>query len=172
MGEMTQNVVLVLGYGNPARGDDGLGPALAEAIAALRLSGVSVDSDYQLTIEDAAAAAEHRYVIFVDADASGPEPFDFRAVQPDRSAASFSSHSVSPEAVLALARELPNAGAEGYVLAIRGYEFGAFQERLSEKAQANLERAVQFLAEALAEGDGAGLRRAASRAGQAESQAR
>ena len=55
------------GFGNPARGDDGLGPALIERLDALALEGVTTDSDYQLTIEDAALVAEHDVVVFVDA---------------------------------------------------------------------------------------------------------
>jgi len=66
--------VLVIGYGNPGRRDDGLGPALAERLQELRLPGVDVDADYQLTVEDAAAAAEHDVVVFADAAQAGPEP--------------------------------------------------------------------------------------------------
>jgi len=36
--------VLVLGYGNPAREDDGLGPLIAERIGELGLAGVEVDN--------------------------------------------------------------------------------------------------------------------------------
>jgi DNA-binding response OmpR family regulator len=46
------NRVLVIGYGNPGRLDDGLGPALAETLQRLDLPGVTVDADYQLTAED------------------------------------------------------------------------------------------------------------------------
>ena len=54
----------------PNRGqrlDDGLGPALADALEKLDLPGVSVDADYQLMIEDAAEVAEHDFAIFADA---------------------------------------------------------------------------------------------------------
>ena len=71
--------VLVIGYGNPGRLDDGLGPALAAAIESAAPAGVTVDADYQLTVEDAAAVAEHDVVVFADAAVDGPEPFYFRA---------------------------------------------------------------------------------------------
>ena len=45
--------MLLIGYGNPGRGDDGLGPALSEAVAARSLPGLEVDTDYQLVAEHA-----------------------------------------------------------------------------------------------------------------------
>jgi hydrogenase maturation protease len=140
--------ILVYGYGNPGRLDDGLGPALAEELAAEGIPGVTVDSNYQLSVEDAAAAAAHDVAIFVDADVSGPEPFRFERLEPRREM-SFSTHSVSPEAVLALAEDLLGGRAEGYVLGIRGYEFNEFGEGLSVKARANLGAAIGFLRRAL-----------------------
>lgn len=152
--------VLVIGYGNPGRRDDGLGPALAAALEALNLPGVTVDSDYQLTVEDAAAVAQHEVVVFADADLAAPEPFWFRKIEPGRSATpssglevSFSSHSVQPDSVLALAQELFGARTEGYVLGIRGYEFDEFGEALSQRAQVNLAAALQFIQSVLRAGN-------------------
>jgi hydrogenase maturation protease len=138
------NSVLVIGYGNPGRRDDGLGPALVEAIERLRMPGVTVEADYQLSVEDAAAAAAHRYVVFADASVGGREPFFFRAVHP-AAHTSFSTHSVEPEAVLALARDLFQADTKGYALGIRGYRFNEFGETLSDEAQDNLATAFRFI---------------------------
>lgn len=137
--------VLLIGYGNPGRGDDGLGPALAEAMGALNLPGLTVDADYQLVAEDALSAANHEVVVFVDADTKGPEPFSFRELAP-KSELSFSSHSLSPAAVLAMAAELFGAHPRGFLLGVRGYAFNEFNEALSEKARANLGAASDFLA--------------------------
>jgi hydrogenase maturation protease len=140
--------ILLIGYGNPGRLDDGLGPALAAALDELRLPGVTIDADYQLTVEDAASVAEHDVVVFADADVAGPEPFWLRRIEPDPDpapAVSFSSHSVEPEQILALAHRLFGARTQGYVLAIRGYAFNDFGEGLSEKARANLAAALQFI---------------------------
>ncbi|OGV48414.1 MAG: hypothetical protein A2X49_06950 [Lentisphaerae bacterium GWF2_52_8] len=143
---------LVIGYGNIGRLDDGLGPALAEAIGRLALPGVSVDSDYQLVVEDAVELAQHDAVIFADADASCPDPFYFRRLSPEPHL-SFSSHSVQPAALLFLAADLFAAKTKAYVLGIRGYEFNEFGERLSGTAQKNLAAASDFLRNALCEGD-------------------
>lgn len=144
--------VLVIGYGNPGRLDDGLGPALAGRIEGLGIPGVTVDADYQLLVEDAAQVAEHDIVVFADADTSCAPPFYFKQLTPVP-ALSFSSHSVRPEALLALAHDLFGAKTRGYVLGIRGQEFNEFGERLSDDATAHLEAAVAFLERALREQD-------------------
>ena len=157
--------ILFIGYGNPGRRDDGLGPGLAERVERLCLPGVTVDSDYQLTVEDAEAAARHDVVIFADASVSGTEPFFFQRVAPN-GAPGFSSHGVEPEEVLALAESLFGALPEAYVLGMRGYEFDAFGEGLSPRAAANLEQAEAFIAGAMREGAfvGASLADACSQA--------
>jgi len=144
--------VLVLGYGNPGRLDDGLGPALAAALEKDNLPGVTVDSDYQLTVEDADSAARHDVVIFADAALAGSEPFYFQRVQPRQEELGFSSHSLEPAGVLTLARKLFNARPQGFALGIRGYRFNEFGEELSPRAQANLEAALEFVRQALRTG--------------------
>jgi len=136
--------ILVLGYGNPGRLDDGLGPALAGAVEALGIPGVEVDSGYQLMVEDAARIAGRAAVVFADAAAAGPEPFSFEPVEP-AGRAGFTTHSVSPGELMALAAALFGSTARGYILGIRGYAFDAFGERLSPRARANLDAALAFL---------------------------
>ncbi len=140
--------VLVFGYGNPGRLDDGLGPAAIEALEAVGFDGVEFDADYQLLVEDAADLARHDHVLFVDADTNGPEPFYLRALEPDR-VMGFSSHSVKPGALLALAQELFRARTKAYVVGIRGYDFNEFGEGLSSGARQNLAAAVAHLSRAL-----------------------
>ncbi|HID24315.1 MAG TPA: hydrogenase maturation protease [Planctomycetaceae bacterium] len=141
--------ILLIGYGNPARADDGLGPALAEWFERLDLPGVTVEADYQLTVEDAAEAACHDLVLFADASLNGPEPFWIRRLEPATRGVGFSSHGVQPEAVLALARDLFGAEPEGYLVGIRGYDFSMFRSALTEKAQENLAAAAAYLESAL-----------------------
>lgn len=143
--------VLLIGYGNPGRLDDGLGPACAAAMAARHVPGVEVDAAYQLQVEDAATIAGHDVVVFADASVDGAGPFDFRPVHPMASI-DYSSHALEPPAVLALAQSLFGAKARGFTLAIRGYEFNEFGERLSPGAQANLSAAVAFLMTTLGSG--------------------
>jgi hydrogenase maturation protease len=136
--------VLVFGIGNPAREDDGLGPAAANIIEQTAIPGVTVDADYQLTVEGAAQVAEYDAVVYIDASVDGIEPFSFSVVEPEREN-SFSSHSVRPPGVVALARDLFNAYTDTYILGIRGYSFEMFTETMTVKAQENLRYSVEFL---------------------------
>lgn len=145
--------VLVIGFGNPGRLDDGLGPAFIAALEQANLPGVTLSTDYQLNVEDAADLVGVDIVLFADADCDGPEPFSVRPVTPaDDGLASFTTHSVSPEAVLAMGRDMFNATPAGYILGIRGYEFNEFGERLSERAAANLNQAVDTIIHCLQQG--------------------
>jgi len=133
----------VLGYGNPGRQDDGLGPAAAAGIEALGLDDVTTDSDYQLNIEDAASMAEHDVTLFVDASKEGPAPYALRRVFPGPEIA-FTSHSVSPESIAAICDEHFRPAPEAWILGIRGYSF-EFTEGLTPQAQQNLEDAIAFV---------------------------
>ena len=136
--------VLVIGYGNPGRLDDGLGPALADRLEAMELHDVTVDSDYQLTVEDAAEVAQHDVVVFADAHVSCAPPYCLTTMKPGDTM-SFSTHHVEPEAVLALARDVFGKLPDAFALGIRGYEFNDFGEQLSDKARQNLDAALEFL---------------------------
>lgn len=148
MQDISQSGILVIGFGNPGRCDDGLGPALADRIAELGLPGVTVESDYQLTVEDADAVARHAITVFADADVEGPGPFRFAPVHAGGTVG-VSSHDVEPEEVVALAECLFRTRVRAYLLRIRGYEFGRFEELLSEAAAANLGAATAFIADTI-----------------------
>ena len=140
------------GYGNSGRLDDGLGPALVNALSAgTQGDQVTVETGYQLQVEDAALVAEHSVVVFADADSACAEPFELRRLEP-RQALSFSTHSVTPAALLALAREHFDCETVGFVLGIRGYAFDAFGEELSPGARRNLAAAADFVTRALQDG--------------------
>jgi hydrogenase maturation protease len=138
---MTAPRVLVIGFGNPARGDDGLGPALAGRLEALQLPGVTVETDYQLSIEHAALVSEYDVVVFADAAVDATEAFYFRPAE-HRTVILASTHSVSPDQVLALAQSCFAARPRGYLLGMRAHAMGDFFEGLSNEAQAGLEAAL------------------------------
>ncbi len=150
---MSDRRILVIGYGNPGRADDGLGPALAEGIEALRLSGVTVESDYQLVIEHAAMAAEHDIVVFADADPRADGPFYLRPLEPC-AAGRFTTHGVAPGEVLHLARSCFNAFPEGYLLGMRAAVLDRFGEGLSGPAREGLDAALRYLPRFIAEMQG------------------
>lgn len=135
--------MLVYGYGNPGRQDDGLGPEVAERVARLGLPGVDTDANYQLNIEDAATLAGYDRVLFVDASRDADEPYQVRRIEPASDIA-FTSHSVSAESILAVCEEHFGGVPETWVLGIRGYEW-EFAEGLSPKARENCEQAVAYV---------------------------
>ena len=124
-----------------------MGPAFAGQIQALQLPDVSVESNYQLNIEDAELISTFDLVVFADASVDADEPFDFRPMDPKPPVVGFSSHSITAESLLGLADELFDAAPPAYAMAIRGYSFNEFGETLSDAAAGNLDAAVGFFRE-------------------------
>ena len=145
--ENSARPILLHGYENPGRQDDGLGVALVEQMEswaeAEQRSGLVFDSNYQLNAEDALAVAEARAVMFMDATGEGAEPFAFRRLAP-RAEIAFSTHAMAPESVLALAAELYGKCPPAWVLTIRGYKWEP-NAGLTEAALSNLAAARNFL---------------------------
>ncbi|MEO8182326.1 MAG: carbamoyltransferase HypF [Deltaproteobacteria bacterium] len=139
--------LLVLGVGNPSRGDDALGPMFVERASALlsrevASGAVELLTDYQLQIEHALDLEGRARVVFVDASVRAAPPFEFSRAAPRRDV-SCSTHALSPEAVLATYEQIAGEPPEAWVLAIRGERF-ELGEPLSERAGAHLATAVAF----------------------------
>jgi hydrogenase maturation protease len=127
----------VLAVGNPSRGDDALGPELAARLEATPIPGVEVISEFQLQVENALDLEGRERVVFVDAGAGTPGPFELRRAI---AAEDFlhTSHAISPEAVLATYRRVTGKEPpEAWVLCVCGEAF-ELGEGLSEAAAANL----------------------------------
>ena len=145
--------VVLFGYGNPSRGDDALGPRLLDRAAAW-LEGrpdleVDVVADFQLQIEHALDLKGRDLALFLDADAACAGPFAFRPVAPARDE-SYSTHELSPGAVLQVFRQVEGPPPPAFVLSIRGERFD-LGEPLSPQAEAHLEAAWAFLEDLLAD---------------------
>lgn len=139
--------ILVFGYGNPGRQDDGAGVVFVEELAAWAHSNehrwITFDNNYQLNVEDALAAAQHDVVVFADASRDQSEGFRFRFLQPS-ARVSFSTHAMSPESVVALSQELYGACPTAYLLTLRGYEWEP-NGLLTPEARSNIEAAKAFI---------------------------
>ncbi|MCB9653662.1 MAG: hydrogenase maturation protease [Deltaproteobacteria bacterium] len=142
--------ILVLGFGNPGRADDGLGPKFVERIEALELPGVTTSIDYQLNIEHADLVAQHEIVVFADAATDAEDAFYLRAIEPASNAPTVSSHHVPPAAILGLARDCYDAHPRAFVVGLRAHDLDRFHEGLTEEAERNLERALAHLVPMLA----------------------
>lgn len=135
---------LIIGIGNPSRGDDAIGPLAIERLAALDLPDTELLTDFQLQIEHALDLVGRREVVFIDAAASGPEPFAFESLSPALDTGPL-SHALPPAAVLAAYRHVSTTPPPAaFVLAVRGYEF-ALGTAPSGTAVVNLDAALQML---------------------------
>jgi len=140
---------LVIGIGNPSRGDDALGPMAIERLETLNLPDVELLTDFQLQVEYLLDMEGRGQVIFVDATVSDAvNTFAYEPIHPALDA-SYSSHELSPQAVLAAyERHYERPAQPSFVLAIRGHGF-ELGEGLSAAAAANLDAALSFLSKHL-----------------------
>lgn len=144
--------VLVLGWGNPSRGDDALGPLFIERLQkvlgevpgdAAKAVQIAWLTDFQLQVEHALDLAGRERVLFVDAGSRCAAPFEVSAVRPARDA-SFTTHAMTPAAVLQVLRDIGQGEPPPCtLLLIRGeqFELGA---PLSAAASAHLEAALAW----------------------------
>lgn len=135
---------LVFGWGNPSRGDDALGPLAVAEVERWQLPGVDCLVDYQLQVEHALDLAGRSRVLFVDACQDGSGPFWVSDLEPALDA-SYTTHEMSPQAVLQVCRQVLGAELPAtWLLGIRGETWG-LGEPPSAAAQSNLRAALAWL---------------------------
>lgn len=139
--------ILVYGYGNPGREDDGLGIELVRRLETWSkqsgFQGIEFDSNYQLNIEDAEIISGKDVVIFADASTEEIEDFIITEVT-EESDATFTTHAASPGYILKLCKELFGKCPRVYLIHIKGYQW-EFHESISVNAENNLQKAFEFM---------------------------
>ena len=139
--------VLVIGYGNELRGDDGVGPHVARAVAARNLTGVEVIRSHQLLPEMAERVADARAVIFIDAAVVNDDKgVTVRSVEPEANDSSM-GHTSDPRCLLALAQVLYGRRPEAWLVTVpaTNLEFGEGLSPTAERGAAEAERHVMRL---------------------------
>ncbi len=117
--------VLVIGYGNALRTDDGVGWHAARLLAAdPRLAGAIVEAHQQLTPELALDISAATLVVLVDATTTTPPGTVTARPLGAGEGPGASSHHVGPGLLLALARELYGAAPEAWVVSVGVLEMG------------------------------------------------
>jgi hydrogenase maturation protease len=132
--------VLILGYGNPLRGDDAFGWRVAERLMEMvHDPHVEILCLQQLTPELMERLSEAEFSIFIDAAASG-EPGEMieRRIGPAAASGAAFTHHATPEALLAGARALYGRAPEAVMISVGGADFGLGAE-LSPSVVAHLE---------------------------------
>jgi hydrogenase maturation protease len=133
---------LVLGIGNPLRGDDGVGALLAEQVGGLCV--------HQLTPELAADLAPLHRVLFIDAwlapEQSGPVPQPRLDPLPVETpgADSGTSHHLDPAQLLAITAVLYGRAPSAALLRVPAYDLG-HGAALSQPLRASLPAARELL---------------------------
>ena len=134
---------LVFGWGNPSRGDDALGPLFIDHIAALQLPGVECLTDFQLQVEHALDLENRKRILFIDASIDATAPFAVTVLEAARDA-SFTTHAMTPEAVMHVYVELHDEPPPPCtLLAIRGERF-ELGEAISPAAATHLDAALAW----------------------------
>lgn len=113
--------ILVVGYGNPLRMDDGAGTAAAERIRALGIPGVEVRTAHQLVPEMAEDFALYDAVVLVDAAVDGL-PVSFFKVKHLRKGGTLSHH-CDASLIASLLAGLYRSKTPVYACTIRGESF-------------------------------------------------
>lgn len=150
---MSTPSLLLLVCGNPSRGDDALGPALAQRLREQN-SSLELIEDFQLQVEHALDMLGRDLVLFIDAGEDTPAPFAFRPLQALREV-TYTTHVMPPEAVLHTYTQIRHAPPPpSFLLSIRGESFN-LGEALSETAQRRLDAALAFTEKLLARPDAA-----------------
>ena len=132
--------MLVIGYGNSLRRDDGVGPRVAEAIEKLNLPGVRTLVCQLLTPEFADSIARARRVIFVDAAVDKTDGVHFRHLEPGETS-QLMAHAADPRTMLALARDVFGRAPEAWWLTIPAIQLG-FGTEYSPETEAGFQKAV------------------------------
>ena len=138
-------VLLVIGYGNPLRSDDGVGAKVAAAVDELGLPGVAVLVCHQLTPELAEPISEARAVVFVDAAADASTEVQVRRLEP-ADGTQLITHAANPQTLLTLAKQLFGRCPPAWWLTIPVENLG-FGESLSARAEAGLKVAIAHIQE-------------------------
>jgi hydrogenase maturation protease len=138
---------LIIGYGNPLRGDDGVGWHVSKELAAhLQDSNIEILPSHQLAPELAEKISRSRLVLFIDATCEGsPGEWTCNEIRPDCEAAVF-SHVASPSGLLQLARSLYGDVPPAWLFTVCGNSFG-FGEDLSPAVRECLPELVTEIVE-------------------------
>lgn len=137
---------LVIGYGNPLRGDDGFGWRVAERLLETKHERLEVIVCHQLTPELAEPLSRADRAVFVDASLSVPlgqlevRELEVRALNPTM------AHHLEPTQLLALARRLYGRAAHATMISI-GVSSLEYTQHLSIEVQAAIPRAVKAIVE-------------------------
>lgn len=135
--------LLIIGFGHPLRGDDGLGWRAAEQLAA---AGRPALACQELTPELAEPISQAGRVVFIDAAAEGePGHLQITDLTPGPADPGAFSHQLTPAGLLALAGAWYGRTPPATLITAAGADFG-YSETLSPPVTAALARILRLVA--------------------------
>lgn len=144
--------VLVVGYGNPGRGDDAAGPALVRRLrstAGEHAAAFETLTAVQLMIEHAEVMNGRSLVVFVDASESAPPPYRLSRLNPGQDR-SYTSHALSPRALLEVQRRaFGQCPPSCWLLEVPGKDF-ALGQPISATTTRYIDAALEALRQLIA----------------------
>lgn len=142
---------VVIGYGDPNKGDDAIGQKVVAQIQKLKTSGLEAYSVNQLTPELSSKLARANVVIFVDAcklhntDAIQVKPLDARGMETTGSALPGFGHSCSPCSLLALTQSVYGHFPKAWWVEVPASDF-TIGHPLSDLAEQGVTQALRTIA--------------------------
>jgi len=134
---------VVIGIGNDSRQDDGLGWALLDMIEESYPKQIELFHRYQLNIEDADLIKDVDCVLFIDACHDDLENGSLIEPCVANGDITYTTHALSPSAVLALCNQVYQKDPQAFVLKLQGYEW-ELKTGLTDKGKVNLEKAFEL----------------------------
>ncbi len=147
MAHSAETALTVFAWGNTARGDDAIGPLLAERLRAMEAPGLAVIEDHQLNIEHVTDLSANGTALFIDASIDIDEGFRLERIGPSKDG-NFSTHAISPQALLNVYQKaMREAPPDAWLLhvAAREFELGAEPGDVATRAIDEVTRFLESL---------------------------
>ena len=134
----------IIAYGNPLRGDDGIGPLVARKLSRhfeqAHELGIRELLQLDLALLEEIQSAET--IIFVDASVEElHEDVQWSRIKPELNGWAMGSHSMDPKVFMGLLQLLYNRVPTAWMVSVQGHEFD-LGEPLSGKAYRSAEKAT------------------------------
>ena len=140
--------ILVLGYGNRSRRDDGVGWHVVEELSRRQLTGIKFLTAHQLDVDHAETVSSFEVVIFVDAATTESSGAIVQTDVAPYMRSNAVAHYLTPGDVLALCKMLYDRQPRGILFSIRGHDFNfgtEFSPETTVAATETVERIARLI---------------------------
>jgi hydrogenase maturation protease len=143
--------VLIVGYGNPLRADDGFGWQAARHLAALLQDApIEILALHQLTPELAEPISRASLIIFIDATHKGqPGSWRCERLELNTTLGNSLAHHFTPRSLLAYAQAIFEVSPAALVVSVAGESY-AYSEQLTPRVGSALAQVIEHVREQIA----------------------